>query len=135
MRQMGGLKLYMPVTFVTMFVGAIAISGIPPFAGFFSKDLILARAFVHSPVLWLIGAATAVMTAFYMFRLINMTFFGPYRGPDWEHGQETQHAGDDDHGHAWHGPHESPQLMTVPLMLLSVGAVVAGFVGIPAESR
>ena len=133
MRQMGGLKLYMPVTFVTMLIGAIAISGIPPFAGFFSKDLILARAFVHSPVLWVIGAATAVMTAFYMFRLINMTFFGPYRGPDWEHGQDTEHAGDDaHHGHAWHGPHESPQLMTVPLMLLSVGAVVAGFVGIPA---
>jgi len=132
MRQMGGLKLYMPVTFVTMLIGAIAISGIPPFAGFFSKDLILARAFVHSPVLWVIGAATAVMTAFYMFRLINMTFFGPYRGPDWEHDSDKQHADDDAHGHAWHGPHESPQLMTVPLMLLSVGAVVAGFVGIPA---
>jgi len=131
MRQMGGLKLYMPVTFVTMLIGAIAIAGIPPFAGFFSKDLILARTFVHSPMLWVIGAVTAVMTAFYMFRLINMTFFGPYRGPDWEHGQDTPHAGDDDHGHAWHGPHESPQLMTVPLMLLSVGAVVAGFVGIP----
>ena len=132
MRQMGGLKLYMPVTFVTMLIGAIAIAGIPPFAGFFSKDLILARTFVHSPMLWVIGAVTAVMTAFYMFRLINMTFFGPYRGPDWEHGQDTSHAGDDDHGHAWHGPHESPQLMTVPLILLSVGAVVAGFVGIPA---
>jgi len=132
MRHMGGLKLYMPVTFVTMLIGAIAISGIPPFAGFFSKDLILARAFVHSPVLWVLGAATAVMTAFYMFRLIYMTFFGPYRGPDWEHGPDKQHADDDDHGHAWHGPHESPQLMTVPLMLLSVGAVVAGFVGIPA---
>ncbi len=132
MRHMGGLKLYMPVTFVTMLIGAIAIAGIPPFAGFFSKDLILARTFVHSPMLWVIGAVTAVMTAFYMFRLINMTFFGPYRGPDWEHRQDTSHAGDDDHGHAWHGPHESPQLMTVPLMLLSVGAVVAGFVGIPA---
>jgi NADH-quinone oxidoreductase subunit L len=132
MRQMGGLKLYMPVTFATMLIGAIAIAGIPPFAGFFSKDLILARTFVHSPMLWVIGAVTAVMTAFYMFRLINMTFFGPYRGPDWEHGQDTSHAGDDDHGHAWHGPHESPQLMTIPLMLLSVGAVVAGFVGIPA---
>jgi len=132
MRQMGGLKLYMPVTFVTMLIGAIAIAGIPPFAGFFSKDLILARTFVHSPLLWVIGAVTAVMTAFYMFRLINMTFFGPYRGPDWEQRQATSHAGDDDHGYAWHGPHESPQLMTVPLMLLSVGAVVAGFVGIPA---
>ena len=132
MRQMGGLKLYMPVTFVTMLIGAIAIAGIPPFAGFFSKDLILARTFVHSPLLWVIGAVTAVMTAFYMFRLINMTFFGPYRGPDWEKRQATSHAGDDDHGYAWHGPHESPQLMTVPLMLLSVGAVVAGFVGIPA---
>ena len=139
MRKMGGLKLYMPVTFITMLIGAIAIAGIPPFAGFFSKDEILYRTFMHSQVLWGVGAVTAAMTAFYMFRLINMTFFGAYRGPAWEHGDQHddgQHhgdpRGDDDHGHAWHGPHESPNLMTMPLMVLSVGAIIAGFVGIPA---
>ncbi len=142
MRRMGGLKLYMPVTFITMFIGAIAIAGIPPFAGFFSKDEILYRTFLHSQVLWAVGAVTAAMTAFYMFRLITMTFFGTYRGPAWsqgdqgEHGQHSDHQDDSQHdtdeAHAWHGPHESPKLMTVPLMVLSVGAIIAGFVGIPA---
>ena len=110
MRQMGGLKLYMPVTFVTMLIGAIAISGIPPFAGFFSKDLILARAFVHSPVLWVIGAATAVMTAFYMFRLWFMTFAGSPRDQ-----------------HVFEHAHESPRVMTAPLVALAIFAVVAGW--------
>ena len=80
MRKMGGLKLHMPVTFITMFIGAIAIAGIPPFAGFFSKDEILYRTFLHSEVLWGLGVVTAAMTAFYMFRLINMTFFGSRSG-------------------------------------------------------
>ena len=129
MRKMGGLKLHMPVTFVTMFIGAIAIAGIPPFAGFFSKDEILYRTFLHSEVLWGLGAVTAAMTAFYMFRLINMTFFGSYRGPAWDR-DGHQHEGG--HGGAWHGPHESPTSMTVPLMVLSLGAIIAGFIGIPA---
>ena len=145
MRKMGGLKRHMPVTFWTMAVGAVAIAGIPPLAGFFSKDEILYRTFLHSQVLWGVGAVTAAMTAFYMFRLINMTFLGGYRGPAWEHGAgahdaggegDAHHAGeahgDGGHGHAWHGPHESPRLMTVPLIVLAVGAVFAGFVGVPA---
>ena len=131
MRRMGGLRQHMPLTFATMLIGAVAIAGIPPLSGFFSKDEILYKTFLHSPLLWGIGAITAVMTAFYMFRLINMTFFGEYRGPAPD---AAGHGGghDDGHGHAWHGPHESPRLMTWPLVALAVGAVLAGFVGVPA---
>jgi NADH-quinone oxidoreductase subunit L len=165
MRRMGGLKRYLPVTFVTMMVGTLAIAGIPPLSGFFSKDEILFRTFLSYKVIWVIAVATAFMTAFYMFRLMSMTFFGDYRGPAWEasgHGAPRPsdahahgHAHEDDHevahgpaqphgpgpsadahaGHGqgpWHGPHESPKPMTVPLMALAVGAIVAGFVGIPA---
>jgi NADH-quinone oxidoreductase subunit L len=170
MRRMGNLKKYMPVTFATMFIGMLAIAGIPPFSGFFSKDEILFRAFLNNKAIWVIAVAAAMMTAFYMFRLIAMTFLGAYRGPAWEtsshgavavaaehgvkhpadphaHGQaqakdhEVSHGpaephGDDaaaSHGHGpWHGPHESPTPMTFPLMALAVGAIVAGFVGIPA---
>ena len=140
MRRMGGLKLYMPVTFITMFIGALAIAGFPGLSGFFSKDEILYRTFLQSPALWGIAIVTAAMTAFYMFRLINMTFFGAYRGPEWGrasgqaddgHTDGEQHH-DDTHSHAWHGPHESPRWMTVPLMALALGAIVAGYVGIPA---
>jgi NADH-quinone oxidoreductase subunit L len=152
MRRMGGLKRYLPVTFVTMMVGTLAIAGIPPLSGFFSKDEILFRAFLGYKVIWVIAVVTAFMTAFYMFRLMSMTFFGDYRGPAWEtsgHGSAEPHghgptvdtqgghghgpAADAHGGHgAWHGPHESPKPMTVPLMALAVGAIVAGFVGIPA---
>ncbi|HJN42689.1 MAG: NADH-quinone oxidoreductase subunit L [Acidobacteria bacterium] len=140
MKKMGAMKLYMPVTFVTMFVGSLAIAGVPPFAGFFSKDEILYRTFLSNKLLWGLAVVTAGMTAFYMFRLIFMTFFGDYRGPSWGHQESEGHAdaaghadhGDGDHAHAWHGPHESPTLMTAPLMLLAVGAFAAGFVGIPA---
>jgi NADH-quinone oxidoreductase subunit L len=171
MRRMGGLKKYMPVTFVTMFIGTLAIAGIPPFAGFFSKDEILFRAFGANKAIWVLAVITALMTAFYMFRLISMTFLGTYRGPAWEttghgaaataaahgvkhpvdphahgqaqkkdhevsHGPAEPHAADDhSHGHGhghWHGPHESPRPMTFPLQALAVGAVIAGFVGIPA---
>ena len=72
------------------------------------------------------------MTAFYMFRLIFMTFYGEYRGPSWDDGHSHDHAGDGHDSHAWHGPHESPRAMTVPLIALAVGAVVAGYIGIPA---
>ena len=136
MTKMGGLRAYMPTTFLTMFIGALAIAGVPGLAGFFSKDEILAYTFLESPVLWVVGAVTAAMTAFYMFRLIYMTFYGEYRGPSWEDGHaetSADDAGHDDHGHhAWHGPHESPRAMTVPLMALAVGAIAAGYVGIPA---
>jgi NADH-quinone oxidoreductase subunit L len=144
MRKMGGLKKHMPVTFATMLVGTLAIAGIPFFSGFFSKDEILFRAFVSNKAIWVIAVITALMTAFYMFRLMAMTFFGAYRGRPWEgaaaHGAAHADHHDDHHddahaaghGHgAWHGPHESPTPMTFPLMALAVGAIVAGFVGIP----
>jgi NADH-quinone oxidoreductase subunit L len=158
MRRMGALKKYLPKTFATMMVGTVAIAGIPPFSGFFSKDEILFRAFLSNKLIWGLAVVTALMTAFYMFRLMAMTFFGGYRGPAWEHAGPgaappgTKHAADPhDHAHAhapahaahddhggghghgpWHGPHESPTAMTAPLMALAVGAIVAGFVGIPA---
>src|SRR3982074_1182674 len=84
MRRMGGLKKYLPVTFATMMIGTLAIAGIPPFAGFFSKDEILFQAFLSNRIIWVLAIATALMTAFYMFRLMAMTFFGTYRGPAWE---------------------------------------------------
>jgi NADH-quinone oxidoreductase subunit L len=176
MRKMGGLKKHLPVTFATMMIGTLAIAGIFPLSGFFSKDEILFRAFVSNKAVWVLAVLTAFMTAFYMYRLMSMTFFGGYRGPAWEmashkaiatavahdaahpadafahgqaqkpahevthgpadtHGHARGHDHDDDYGHghgAWHGPHESPTPMTFPLMALAVGAIVAGFVGIPA---
>ena len=88
MRRMGGLKKYMPVTFATMMIGTLAIAGIPPFAGFFSKDEILFRAFLaQQGRSGCSRSSTALMTAFYMFRLMAMTFFGAYRGPAWETGR------------------------------------------------
>ena len=172
MRRMGGLKKYLPVTFITMMIGMLAISGIPPLAGFFSKDEILFQAFRHNKLIWGLAVVTAMMTAFYMARLMAMTFFGAYRGPAWEaagraapaadarvaarhgaahpadphahgqahrrdhevsHGPAEPHDAHAGHGHGpWHGPHESPTPMTFPLMALAVGAIVAGFVGVPA---
>ena len=86
MRKMGNLKKYMPVTFATMMIGTLAIAGIPPFSGFFSKDEILFQAFLHNKFIWVLAVATALMTAFYMWRLMAMTFFGAYRGPAWDTG-------------------------------------------------
>jgi len=114
-RKMGGLKKHMPITFVTFTIGTIAIAGLPPLAGFFSKDQILASAFAHSPVLWVLGVLGALMTAFYMFRLYFLTFFGKFRGT---HEQE-------------HHLHESPLTMTIPLMVLALCSVIAGFVNVP----
>ena len=114
MRNYGGLKKYMPVTHATFLIGCLAISGVPLFSGFFSKDEILMGAYAHNPVLYYIGLTAALMTAFYMFRLYAMTFQGKFRG--------------DEHHH----PHESPAAMTMPLVILAVLAAVAGFIGIPA---
>ena len=86
MRKMGDLKRYMPVTFMTMMIGTLAIAGIIPFAGFFSKDEILFRTFLTNKIIWSFGVLTALMTAFYMYRLMSLTFFGTYRGPAWEPG-------------------------------------------------
>ena len=129
MRRMGGLRSYIPWTFLTMLVATLAIAGIPPFAGFWSKDEILWKAYEANWVYWLIGAITALITSFYMFRLLFMTFFGDYRGIEVDdHGKG--HAA---HGHGGHGhgePHESPMVMLVPLMILAFLSLVGGLVGI-----
>src|ERR1700676_142402 len=115
MRKMGGLWGKIPTTAKTFVVASIAIAGIPPLAGFFSKDGILGHAFEYSPILWLVGFITAGMTAFYMLRLVNMSFLGQSRV---DHEVE-------------HHIHESPGSMTVPLIILAVLATVGGWVGWP----
>ncbi len=134
MRKMGGLRLYMPWTFATMGIATLAIAGIPPFAGFWSKDEILWKAFGASWVYWLIGVITAFITSFYMFRLMYMTFGGDdYRGavaPE-AHGHGDLGHSVPDHGQTpGHGePHESPWVMLGPLVILALLSVVGGFVG------
>jgi NADH-quinone oxidoreductase subunit L len=129
MRKMGGLRSYIPVTFGTMFIATLAIAGIPPFAGFWSKDEILWKAYQTNWVYWLIGVITAFITSFYMFRLLFMTFWGDYRGAHVdEHGHAHPVHGHDEHGHG--EPHESPMVMLVPLMILAFLSVVGGLVGI-----
>lgn len=115
-RFMGGLRKYLPVTFFTFLVGTLAISGIPPFAGFFSKDEILANAFAENPVVWGIALVASLLTAFYMFRLFFLTFSGDNRAS----AEVRSHI------------HESPKSMTIPLIVLGVLSVIGGFVGIPA---
>ncbi len=129
MRHMGGLRKYLPYTFWCMTVATFAISGIPPFAGFFSKDRILWSAWSSgSHALWLIGVITAGMTSFYMFRLWFLTFFGEYRGAS----HETSDHGHDAHASGGHGPpHESPMVMVIPLMILAVLSATGGFAGVP----
>ena len=132
MRKMGGLRQYMPVTFATMGIATLAIAGIPPFAGFWSKDEILWQAFGTSWVYWLIGVITAFITSFYMFRLMYMTFGGEYRGSASDPGHSAHgHAahGHDAHGHGHGDPHESPWVMLGPLVILAVLSVFGGFVG------
>ncbi|MBP6286956.1 MAG: NADH-quinone oxidoreductase subunit L [Ferruginibacter sp.] len=114
-RNMGGLKKYMSVTHITFLLACLAIAGMPPFSGFFSKDEILAAAYAKNPLLWGVGVAGAMMTAFYMFRLYAMTFLGKFRGT---HQQE-------------HHLHESPKAITIPLIILAILSVVGGLVGIP----
>ncbi|MCL5030936.1 MAG: NADH-quinone oxidoreductase subunit L, partial [Bacteroidetes bacterium] len=118
----GGLKKYMPKTFITFLVASLAISGIPPFSGFFSKDDILWFSYANGNIFyWLIGAFTALLTAFYMFRLVYLTFYGKERfGHDKP--ASTQRG---EH------PHESPKVMTVPLIVLGVLSTIGGFIGIP----
>jgi NADH-quinone oxidoreductase subunit L len=113
MRHYGGLKKFMPITHFTMLIGCLAIAGIPPFSGFFSKDEILVAAYAVSPIYYYVGLGGALMTAFYMFRMYALTFSGEFRG---------------DHHHL---PHESPKSMTFPLIVLAILAAVAGFIGIP----
>jgi NADH-quinone oxidoreductase subunit L len=114
-RFMGGLRKKLPITFITFLIGTLAISGIPPFAGFFSKDEILAAAYAHSPLFWGLGLLGAMFTTFYMFRLVFLTFFGTFRGSE----EQAHHL------------HESPLAMTIPLMLLAVLSTFGGFLGLP----
>ena len=129
MRKMGGLRTYMPWTFATMGIATLAIAGIPPFAGFWSKDEILWKAYGASPVYWLIGVVTAFITSFYMFRLMYMTFGGEYRGAAGQEAHGHDAHGHDDHGHGHGTPHESPWVMLGPLVVLAALSVVGGFVG------
>jgi len=115
-RNMGGLRKKIPVTYTVFLIATLAIAGIPGFSGFFSKDEILASAFAHGSYLpYALGLIAAVITAFYMFRLVYLTFFGEYKGPK---GSEE-------------GLHESPKVMTVPLMILAFLSIVGGYVGLP----
>ena len=114
-RRMGGLKKALPVTFMTMLLGTIAISGVPPFSGFFSKDEILVHVYEHSGALWFIGVLTSMLTAFYMFRLMFITFWGSFRGTD----EQKHHL------------HESPKSITIPLAVLAGLSVIGGALGLP----
>ena len=115
MRNMGGLKSKLPITFFTMLMGTIAISGLPPFSGFFSKDEILAHVYEHNPTLWVIGVIGAMLTAFYMFRMLFLTFWGSFRGTK----EQEKHL------------HESPKSMTIPLVVLAILSVFGGLIGVP----
>ena len=114
-RKMGGLKSKLPITHITFLIGCIAIAGVPPFSGFFSKDEILAAAYAKNPIYWFLGLIGAAMTAFYMFRLYATTFLGQFRGSE----AQASHL------------HESPISMTIPLIILAVLSAVGGAMGVP----
>jgi NAD(P)H-quinone oxidoreductase subunit 5 len=141
MRLMGGLRKHMPITASTFFIGCVAISGIPPLAGFWSKDEILGVAFGTFPLLWVAGFVTAGLTAFYMFRLYFLTFEGPFRGGDKAMAAQLLAAAGkgapehDGHGHHADHPHESGWQMAMPLVVLAVPSVLIGLLGVPWNSR
>jgi NAD(P)H-quinone oxidoreductase subunit 5 len=143
MRLMGGLRKYMPVTAITFLIGCVAIAGIPPLAGFWSKDEILGQAFNTYPVLWAAGFITAGMTAFYMFRLYFLTFEGSFRGNDKAlqaqllsaAGKGSGEGSEQGHGHHAEHPHESGWQMAMPLAVLAVPSVLIGLLGTPWHSR
>ncbi|PZR23573.1 MAG: NADH-quinone oxidoreductase subunit L, partial [Flavobacterium psychrophilum] len=118
MRNMGGLKGVMKITFITFLISTLAISGLPPFSGFFSKDEILMTAFHHNKALWVIGSLASIMTAFYMFRLLYLTFYKDFRGTE----EQKHHL------------HESPGLITLPLIVLAILALVGGVISLPGNS-
>ena len=118
MRRMGGLKKVMGITFITFLLSSLAISGIPPFSGFFSKDEILMTAFHHNIALWVIASLASLMTAFYMFRLLYLTFFKEFRGTE----HQKSHL------------HESPALITFPLIVLAILATIGGLISLPTGS-
>jgi NADH-quinone oxidoreductase subunit L len=131
MRRMGGLRKYMPITFATMLTGWLAISGIPIFAGFFSKDEILwktwSASLPFSKLLWAVGALTALLTAVYMTRMMVMTFWGEERFRDTHAVKQVEP--DEHHGPVV--PHESPWVMTIPLIVLAVLSTFGGLIGVP----
>jgi NADH-quinone oxidoreductase subunit L len=148
MRRMGGLRKLMPITAVTYLVGWLAIAGVPPFSGFWSKDEILLFAWEKSPILWFLGLVTALLTAFYMSRQVFLTFFGT---PRWDRplaeavpelAAEREEAGVYEGDHVPHGvgpqeeihPHESPWTMTLPLVVLAALAFVGGVIQLPFAS-
>jgi NADH-quinone oxidoreductase subunit L len=114
-RKMGGLKKFIPITYITFLLASLAISGFPFLSGFFSKDEILAHAFEHNKTVWVILSISSLMTAFYMFRLVYITFFNDFRGTD----DVKKHI------------HESPATMTIPLIILCILAVLGGVLGLP----
>ncbi|MFH6945491.1 NADH-quinone oxidoreductase subunit L [Flavobacterium sp. FlaQc-50] len=118
MRKMGGLRKAMPITFWTMLISSLAISGVPFFSGFFSKDEILLTAFEHSKILYIIGSVASIMTAFYMFRLMFLTFFKDFRGTE----EQKHHL------------HESDGLITFPLIILAILATFGGLISLPGHS-
>jgi NADH-quinone oxidoreductase subunit L len=158
MRRMGALRKLMPITATTFIVGWLAIAGVPPLAGFWSKDEILAFAFNENAALWALGLLTALLTAFYMSRQVFMVFFGKAR---WEHadagggeaaqsaaevtsGERSEHTGEAEapavderlepqHAHGDIHPHESPWLMTVPLIVLAFCSLVGGILNLPFD--
>jgi NADH-quinone oxidoreductase subunit L len=115
MRKMGGLRRLTPVTFWTFLIATLAIAGFPPLSGFFSKDEILWHAFKQNRILWAVGFIAAGMTSFYMFRAVFMTFFGESRAPE----EVKKHI------------HESPRIMTLPLVVLAILSIAGGWIGIP----
>ncbi|HVF74684.1 MAG TPA: NADH-quinone oxidoreductase subunit L [Acidimicrobiales bacterium] len=131
MKRMGGLRKFMPVTAATFIVGWLAIAGVPPFAGFWSKDEILLAAWDKSPVLWGLGLVTALLTAYYMTRQVILVFFGEER---WRTPADAVEPDTDETtqpGHSAREPHESPWTMTMPLVVLAVLSVVAGALNLP----
>lgn len=118
MRKMGGLKKAMPITFITMLIASLAIAGIFPLSGFWSKDEILITAFEHNKVLWVIGSIASILTAFYMFRLMYLTFFKDFRGTE----EQKHHL------------HESPSLITIPLIILAILSFIGGLISLPTNS-
>lgn len=118
MRKMGGLRKAMPITFWTMMISTLAIAGIFPFAGFWSKDEILMVAFEHNKLLWVVASIASIMTAFYMFRLMYLTFFKDFRGTE----EQKHHL------------HESPSLITIPLVILAILALIGGAINLPGST-
>jgi NADH-quinone oxidoreductase subunit L len=136
-RNMGGLRQHLPITYYTFVIGALAIAGVPLLSGFFSKDEILFETFREGhTLLWVVGALTSLLTATYMFRLVFLTFHGerrhdaPAAHDHATHDHDTGHGHGHGHGHD-HAPHEAPVAMTAVLVMLAIGSIAAGYIGIP----